>query len=472
MPQDIIQLPPDSTGKKVAARSYTEGANTVYAQGGFITTDVAGGNPVEVKNVLPGADSYGLNVRTTNDNIATLFYDQVEGAALNTNLWTGANVTQTITQSAGFINLNASAITTTTTSSSITSVKSMPRFGYFPMVLRMGLKVTNPTATNQTMEWGFGVISGAAAPTDGAFFRQDSTGIKAVINFAGAETLSSALTALTAGQVTIFEIHLIGRKAIFVIDGTVVATLTATAANSGITSADRLPIFARVKNTGAASAAPGMSLSRITVLQTDLDWGKSWADEISDSQSRGSFASPVSTFGQTANWANSAAPTTATLSNTAASYTTLGGYAAIPGTVGAATDFALFGYQVPAGYELHITGVQIAGGVLTGAAMGTTATAYIWALGVNSSAVSLATADALGPPPTAWAPRRIALGSQGMVASAAIGTVMTPALVHTFGTPVIVDSGRFVHVILRILSGVATASTIINVAVTINGYFE
>lgn len=39
MAQAIIQLPTDGPGKMIAARSYTEGANTVYAQAGYIATD-------------------------------------------------------------------------------------------------------------------------------------------------------------------------------------------------------------------------------------------------------------------------------------------------------------------------------------------------------------------------------------------------------------------------------------------------
>lgn len=54
------------------------------------------------------------------------------------------------------------------------------------------------------------------------------------------------------------------------------------------------------------------------------------------------------TAGSTANYANTAAPASATLSNTAAGYTTLGGqfqFAAVAGE----TDYALFAFLVPAG---------------------------------------------------------------------------------------------------------------------------
>lgn len=60
---DVIQLPPDSTGKKVAARSFTENSQTVYAQAGYLTTDTAGGNPAVITNAIPGSTDYGLVTR-------------------------------------------------------------------------------------------------------------------------------------------------------------------------------------------------------------------------------------------------------------------------------------------------------------------------------------------------------------------------------------------------------------------------
>lgn len=476
MAQEIVQLPPDSSGKKIATRSYTEGANTVNAQAGYLTTDTASGNPVAVGNVLPSSDSYGLAVRTVSDNVCTLFYDQVEGAALNTNLWTGSNTTQTTTQSAGFINLNAGAITTTTTHSRLASVKSLPRFGYFPMIGRFGIKVTNPTATNQNMEIGFAVASGATAPTDGAFFRWTSSGLFAVTSFSSTETVSSALSGVTAGTVSILEIHMIGRKAMFVIDGLVVATLTATAGNSGLSSVDRLPIHARVTNSGTTSAAPQLQISRVTILQSDLDWGKQWGDEISDSQAKGSYQSPITAFAQTANFPTSTtAPTTRTLTaTTTAAETTLGGIVAFTPTYVANSDYILFGYQVPAGYEFHISSVTVGGPFFISGTGSVTATLLFWGLAVGSSAVSINTADALGPPPTTWAPRRFVLGATTQAASPTVATFPNPVVLQqTFPTPIICDAGRFVHIFVRgLIARTAGASEVSYAYASINGYFE
>ncbi len=101
---------------------------------------------------------------------------------------------------------------------------------------------------------------------------------------------------------------------------------------------------------------------------------------------------------QTANYANTAAPASATLSNTAAGYTTLGGQWQFAAVAGAETDYALFGFQVTAAAaasankNLFITGIRIEA-VNTGAAVATTATLLQWGLAVGGTAVSLATAD-------------------------------------------------------------------------------
>ena len=181
---------------------------------------------------------------------------------------------------------------------------------------------------------------------------------------------------------------------------------------------------------------------------------------------RGCWQSPVTAFGQTANHANNSTPVSATLSNTAAGYTTLGGRFQFAAPAGAATDFALFAFQVPGDYQLIITGVEISA-MNTGAAVATTATILDWSIGVNSSNVSLATADGAGT----WAPRRMPCGMQGFIVGAGVGQ-NSDILDIGFDTPLVVDGGRFLHVILQVPVGTATVGQIVRGVVLINGYFE
>src|SRR6476469_10578959 len=93
----IIQLPPDSTGKMIAARSYTESANTVYAQAGYITTDTASGNPAAVQNTVPAGTEYALVTRYIMSgggfNAQTGSLAAVTGSITATALGTAGNVT-------------------------------------------------------------------------------------------------------------------------------------------------------------------------------------------------------------------------------------------------------------------------------------------------------------------------------------------------------------------------------------------
>jgi hypothetical protein len=169
---------------------------------------------------------------------------------------------------------------------------------------------------------------------------------------------------------------------------------------------------------------------------------------------------------QTANHANSAAPSAATLSNTAAGYATLGGKFSFAAVAGAETDYALFGYQVPAGRRLIVSRVSV--GIMNiGAAVATTAHVLEWSLGANASAVSLATTDGSGN----FAPRRVPLGQQGFVVGAAIGTVAAD-LVRKFSNPLLIEAERFFHVILRMPVATATGSQVLRGAVAVDGRFE
>lgn len=176
---------------------------------------------------------------------------------------------------------------------------------------------------------------------------------------------------------------------------------------------------------------------------------------------------------QTANWANSAAPASATLSNTAAGYTTLGGQYQFVASATNETDWALFAYLNPAGTAalsgktLYVTGIRISKMVVTGAA-GVNATMFFWAAGIGSSAVSLATTDST----TASSPKRIPLGVQSFLAAAPIATAADGFDIDFDNAPLVVPAGTYFHIILKQLNGAATGSLIWRGQVTVMGYFE
>jgi hypothetical protein len=396
------------------------------------------------------------------------FFDPVDGSTVNTNLWTPANVTMTTAVANGMMTLNSGAITTINTSAQVTTIKQAQFINtYTPLYRCLGMVNTLPEP-NATIELGAFNASGSSAPTDGCFFRWNTAGeFRAVINFNGSETQSAALTAPTINVLHKFQVHIKGSTVDFSVDDVIVATVAVPAGQSAPVSTSRLPGAARVYTAGTVpTTGPQLNIAAFVICQTDLDRVKPWSETMAG-LGRGSYQNPVSTYGQLANWANNTAPASATLSNTAAGYTTPGGLWQFAAPAGAATDFALFGYQVPPGFQLHVTRTNISS-VNTGAAVATTATVLQWGIAVNSSAVSLATADS---PPTSWGPRRVALGMQGYIVADPIGKTAQD-IDRAFATPLVTDSGRFFHIICTVPIGTATASQVIRGTAHVEGYFE
>jgi hypothetical protein len=406
----------------------------------------------------------------------TLFlYDECEGAAVDTNKWIQTTTTQTITQSASVVTFNAGSSVAITTGAMQVSQRFMPTQKRCALVFRSRLRMTQHFAGNQ-IQFGWGAptsVTGTAVP-NGWFFRKDATGqILPVLSVNGSETLGTPISDVTF-RVSVattdycdFEIFLESWRAVFRITtatGAVVMEQTLeTPAASSVPQATHNQVFHQCLNTAATGTAVQLLVDGTTVMGLEgfgargADWGLEMAG-----QSYSSATSPTA-YTQAANYANSAAPASATLSNTAAGYTTLGGQWQFVAVAGAETDYALFGFTVPSPLSLVVTGVHIAAFNM-GAAVATTPTLLQWAIAVNSSAVSLATA-------APYSPMRVTLGSQSFAVGAAIGT-NAPDVVHQFKTPLVCFPGRQFHVILKMPVGTATASQIIRGTCLIEGYFE
>lgn len=396
-------------------------------------------------------------------------YDQVDGAAINANIWEQGSTTMTIAQAGGYMHLNATAITTLSTHALLRSVKRIPTMGDMPVILRATVLVINLPLTGATAEIGLMTATTNSAPNDGAYFRWKTNGdFVCVVNFGGTEIESAQISPPAANTDIDLAIAVFGYKVQFLIDSVPVATIENGTANPYPFSESRVSVLGRVYTAASAPAsAPQLKIGSVAVTQGRVSQNRSWRDTLV-ANGRGLQASPVTPFAQTGNHANSTVPANATLSNTAAGYTALGGKFAFLPVGGAETDYALFGYQVPVGHQLIITGLNISV-VNLGAAVATTATLLDWALGLNASAISLALSDAFST--GVVAPRRIQLGMQSFAIADPIGK-QAPDIVRAFDTPLVVDSGRFVTLILRLPVSTATASQVIRGQFALNGYFE
>jgi hypothetical protein len=307
--------------------------------------------------------------------------------------------------------------------------------------------------SNNVFEVGFGYASGTTTPTDGVYFKQPSSGgaLQGVINFNGVEVASVNLsTTLSLNVVYELKVRIDEDEVNFFVNGLLEGVIARDTSSPSLSFARHWPVLMRIFNSGVTGSAQRLDVATIAVVHNDVPSFRT-ADDVAGSQVAycANVTRGVAT-GQTANWTNSIEPVNATLSNVAAGYTTLGGQWSFAAPAGAITDFALFGYQVPAGgaallgKNLVVSGVSI-DTMNVGAAVATTATVLQWALGVGSTAVSLATADGTGT----RAPRRIPLGMQGFVVGAAIGT-QANKIVERFQPKLIVEPGTFLHVIVRV----------------------
>lgn len=419
-------------------------------------------------------------LRVSTPNI--LFYEQVDGASVDTRKWNPYNVSgMTITQSNGFITLNGGQSIAAGAYAILQTNKAFPLYGTLPFSVEINAKVLNVPEANATIEMGIGSGSTNVSPADGAFFRwTPAGGFYAVLNNGGAETPSANLSLASpysdtngntvsippsANVIHLYSIEIVEDQVVFVVDDIKIATIPTPTGEAYPVNAGRQTLFFRVYNGGSSPALfPQLGIGQVVVKQEDLNQQKPWSETLA-SIGAGGYQSPVAPFAQTANHANSTAPVSGTLSNTIPTYATLGGRYQFAALAGGATDYALFGYQNTANYQLYIKGIWITCAV-TGIAV-VTPTMLEWALGINSSAASLATVDGTGT----WGPRRTSLGMQSF---AALAPITQPAIdiVRRFEIPQVVEGGRWVHIILAIPNGAATATLVFRGIVGFDAYNE
>lgn len=386
------------------------------------------------------------------------------------------------TQSSGALLINPTSVTGVGRYK-VETFRTFGLYSMFGMAAEFVIKVANETATNSFIEFGFGIAPDSVAVTsDGAFFRFDASGVlNAVLSYGGVETISairlpgSTINGLPAqGVYHRYRIEVSQAAVSFGVDEYIPTTIGVPSTVPLAASSYQQPMFARVVNTGAASAARQVSIGYLAAFTRGINDPISRAHAACMAGAGSYQVQPGTASGQTANYANSTAPVSATLSNTAAGYTTLGGQYQFAAVVGAATDYALFGYQNPLGSatlpgrNLVVTGIRIGEIAVTGAVTGASSTQFFWSAGVGSTAVSLATVDSI----TTVGPRRIPLGCQSVIAVAPIGTTAPGFAVDFTQSPLVVHPGLFLHIVFNQLNGAATVSLVWRGTVTVIGYNE
>jgi len=408
--------------------------------------------------------------------------ENFEGATINVQKWTTANTTFVPAQTTlGGYNFNNTTLTTASAVAILSSQRLFYRFPRVPMQLKSRIRHSLVSGAIADFGWGVPATTTLIVP-NGVCFRMTTSGtIKGVITLNSVEIAISDIlsTVATNGNAVgvalnmsnayytsgyfVYDCIIDDDTAVFTVQdtltGEIIGQLSLPVPKDQVKmwGATALPVYYRVYNNTAPSTAPVFTVTELQVLTTD--WGLSPdMSEIAGSIGLSAGRQPF-TGAQNENHANSTAPTSATLSNTAAGYTTLGGRFQFAAVVGAATDYALFGFTVPAGSRFICEGIHIEL-YNTVVAVATTPTIFEWAMGFNSSAVSLATANIV----------RRQVGVQNLQVGAAVGACATPLDVN-FVTPEVVESSRFLHVILNMPVGTATATEIFRGTVLVKGRF-
>lgn len=469
----------DPTAKAARVLLYDAGGNVIAAANRAAVADLAGGQlasgkEYKVSRTLRASSIGSLQV---GGDESIMLADSFEGTVRNLNQWieTASGMSSAQTLATG-TTLNSGAVTTTATGIIESSHRQFPFTGRAGLVFRAHCRVLG--LTNCVQELGFSDQASAttAVHNNGAFFRRDSAGsLQPVLAFNGTETQGTVMTSPATTDYAWYEVYLEEGRALFQIlshAGVLVSSQVMEIGSSGggagsatqarMFAVTHLPCMLRVVNTGTAGTAPQIIVSQVAVYQVDT---LSQRDHQTQQSALGlnSLSSPTA-YTQLANYANSAAPASATLSNTAAGYTNLGGQWQFAAVAGAETDYALFGFTNPSPYTLYVTSVAISAWVQV-IAITTTSMVLQWGIAANSSAVSLATA-------APYTPMRKTIGAMSATVGTPPGDMFDPGIMYAPVTPECVQPGRLFHVILKIPLGTATGSQIIRGTYAVGGFFE
>lgn len=415
-------------------------------------------------------------------NYISELMENFEGATVNVQKWTPTtNAFVPVQSTLGGYTINSTGITTVSASTILQSQRLFSRYPRVPMQLKTRLRHTMVTGAIADFGWGIPTTTTLVVPNGTCFRLTNSGAIQGVMTINSVEiAISSVLSTVASNGNTVgaalnmsnsyytsnyfvYDIIIDDDNAVFTVQdtltGEIIGKLSLPVPNNQIKmwGATALPVYHRMYNNTAPASAPTFIITEMQILS--LDWNlnpdvSQLAGSLGLSAGRNPF-----TGAQLENHTNSTAPVSATLSNTAAGYTTLGGRWQFAAAAGALTDYALFGFTVPAGSRFVCEGIRI-DSYNTVVAVATTATVLEWSMGFNGSAVSLATSNIV----------RKQVGAQTFPVAAAVGATATPIDIN-FITPEVTESGRFLTVILNIPIGTATATEIFRGQVLIKGRF-
>lgn len=398
--------------------------------------------------------------------------------AQNTGKHNFLNTTLLATWSAAGLLFNSGSITTLNTSARIRS------YAEFPITEATVLVAETHTAfssdicpANVVVDIGLFRDTGANpfAPSDGAFFRNDASGLSGIISSGGVEVGAVTLPlTIVSNQVYKLTVVFTQTECGFWINDVQYGTIPRPIAQGQPNLGASLGWEVRHAIVGGTAGGVFQTLVKnYTIVLSGTHLTSNLHEQ--GSRSYGSHQGlSGGTMGSLASFANNIAPTAGAGSNTIAIIALLGGQVGLNAPAAALTDMILCSYQVPLGSvliqgrRLAIRGVRIAA-YNSVVAVATTDTLLAYSLAFGHTAVSLATAEAAATK----APRREALGFLSWAVAAVVGAPPREAAIYMpFAVPIYVNPGEFVAVVARAVLGTATATEIFQHHVTFDYGWE
>lgn len=406
-----------------------------------------------------------------------LFTDTFNAAAQNTGMWRHAFTTMTMTQSAGFLNVNAAGTSTVASNYALLQTwKYFPIFGTAPLAVEITCALTSvPLQGNEVYQFGLGVGLAAASPVDGVWFELTSAGLYGVIRYNSGTAVSQLLTATprTLGTNNKYVMVVGERDVQFWIDDVLYGTILTPAGQSQPCLNAALPLFIEKYNANTVGSSPSsiLKVGDVTVSLMDTATYKPWAHQMAG-QGYSGQGQNGGTMGGNSFLTNSAYPTTALPINTALTAnlpTGMGGGRGLATLWNvAATDMVMTQATNPIGgvnqtpRTLFITGVKISAAAHSAAWTAPAAGQHCfnWGLYYGSTAVTLAQSESGSfVTATVKAFRRKLLGMMGWATGTApIGTPADRDIIIKFDTPVVVHPGENYGLCCQMMNGAATAT--------------
>jgi hypothetical protein len=439
-----------------------------------VTTSQDGGTLGETQ-IIGGS---GNSVYVTEGNrlavsqVWPLWDDTFNATAQNTAKYRAPIATMTVTFTGGYANINGGSIVTANTNAALQTYRTFALYAKSELQVNMSVMRTQAPQANCVEEMGLftATLPGAAAPTDGCFFRWNAAAeLRGVCSYNGTETQTAVITSPSINVNHDYLIAIQTNTVQFTIDDVLVGTinLLVDAPTEGQPMSQAAVPFTIRQYIGATppSLANQLRISDVFVNSIGQGPNRSWEDAKAGYGHSATQGQNGGTMGTTANYANSANPTAAVPTNTTAALGTgLGGQFWETFSLALTTDGIISSYQNPTGSvtqtprNLICTGVGISSYVQTVLAGGPSCAQ--WSIAYGHTNVSLATAEAA----TAKAPRRIPLAyTQCVTAAQAVNTKVGTDFYQKFSQPIIVQPGEFIATVTKHVGTVGTSGTIAHV---------